>query len=146
MAELLLELMSEEIPARMQAKAAADLERLVCEELKEARRDYDNAQSFVTPRRLTLAVDGLPALQPDISIERKGPKVDAPEQAVQGFLKSAGVTLDQCEQRELPKGMVWFAVSQEQGRPTVEVLTALVPAALKKLSWAKSMRWGSGRA
>jgi len=146
MAELLLELMSEEIPARMQAKAAADLERLVCEGLKEARLDYDNAQSFVTPRRLTLAVDGLPALQPDISIERKGPKVDAPEQAIQGFLKSAGVTLDQCEQRELPKGMVWFAVSQEQGRPTAEVLTALVPAALEKLSWAKSMRWGSGRA
>ena len=75
MAELLLELMSEEIPARMQTKAAADLKLRVCEELKEARLDYDNAQSFVTPRRLTLTVDGLPASQPDISIERKGPKV-----------------------------------------------------------------------
>jgi len=146
MAELLLELMSEEIPARMQAKAAADLERLVCEGLKEARLDYDSAQSFVTPRRLTLVVDGLPALQPDITVERKGPKVDAPEKAIQGFLKSAGATLDQCEQRETPKGMVWFAVSQEQGRPTAEVLTSLVPAALEKLSWAKSMRWGSSRA
>ena len=102
MAELLLELMSEEIPARMQAKAAADLERLVCEGLKEARLDYDSAQSFVTPRRLTLVVDGLPALQPDITVERKGPKVDAPEKAIQGFLKSAGATLDQCEQRETP--------------------------------------------
>ncbi len=78
MAELLLELMSEEIPARMQTKAAADLKLRVCEGLKEARLDYDNAQSFVTPRRLTLTVDGLPASQPDISIERKGPKVAAP--------------------------------------------------------------------
>ena len=146
MAELLLELMSEEIPARMQTKAAADLKLRVCEGLKEARLDYDNAQSFVTPRRLTLTVDGLPASQPDISIERKGPKVAAPEQAIRGFLKSAGVTLNQCEQRKTPKGMVWFAVSQEQGRPTVEVLIALVPAALEKLSWAKSMRWGSSRA
>ena len=146
MAELLFELLSEEIPARMQAKAAADLERLVCDGLKDARLDYDSAQSFVTPRRLALVVDGLPALQPDISIERKGPKVDAPEQAIQGFLKSAGVTLDQCEQRETPKGKVWFAVSQEQGRPTGEVLTSLIPAALEKLSWPKSMRWGGGRA
>ena len=146
MAELLIELMSEEIPARMQAKAAADFERLLCEGLKDARLDFDSAQSFVTPRRLTVVVDGLPALQPDISVERKGPKVDAPEQAIQGFLKSTGMTLDQCEQRETPKGMVWFAVSQEQGRPTAEVLTNLVPAALEKLPWAKSMRWGSGRA
>ncbi|MDA0228640.1 MAG: glycine--tRNA ligase subunit beta [Proteobacteria bacterium] len=146
MAELLLELMSEEIPARMQAKAAADLQRLLYEGLKEARLDYTGAHSFVTPRRLTVVVDGLPAVQPDISVERKGPKVGAPEQAIQGFLKSAGVTLDQCEQRETPKGMVWFAVSQEHGRPTAEVLTNLVPAALEKLPWPKSMRWGSGRA
>ncbi|MFP6688822.1 MAG: glycine--tRNA ligase subunit beta [Alphaproteobacteria bacterium] len=146
MAELLFELLSEEIPARMQAKAAADLKRLVCDGLKEARLDHDGAQTFVTPRRLALVVDGLSAEQPDISIERKGPKVDAPEKAIQGFLKSAGVTLDECEQRETPKGMVWFAVSEEKGRPTAEVLADLIPAALEKLAWAKSMRWGEGRA
>lgn len=146
MAELLFELLSEEIPARMQAKAAADLERLVCDGLKEARLEYNSAQSFVTPRRLALVVNGLPALQSDISIERKGPKVDAPEKAIQGFLKSAGVTLEECEQRETPKGKVWFAVREEQGRPTADVLASLIPAALEKLSWPKSMRWGGGRA
>ena len=145
MAELLLEPLSEEIPARMQAKAAASLERLLCEGLKEARLDYSNAQSFVTPRRLTVTVDGLPAEQPDISVERKGPKVDAPEKAIQGFLKSTGLTLDQCEQRETPKGAVWFAVSEEKGRPTAEVLADLVSTALENLAWAKSMRWGAGR-
>ncbi len=145
MAELLFELLSEEIPARMQARAAADLKRLVAEGLKDARLDHDDIQAFVTPRRLALVVDGLPATQPDISVERKGPKVDAPEKAIQGFLKSAGLTLDQCEQRETPKGMVWFAVSEEKGRATAEVLAELIPAALDKLPWAKSMRWGAGR-
>jgi len=146
MAELLFELLSEEIPARMQAKAAEDLKRLVRERLKDARLAYDRAQTFVTPRRLTLVVDGLPDTQPDISVERKGPKVDAPEKAIQGFLKSAGLTLDQCEQRDTPKGKVWFALSEEKGRPTADVLAELIPAALDKLPWAKSMRWGSGRA
>ncbi len=146
MAELLFELLSEEIPARMQAKAAVDLERLVTERLKEARLDHGKAQSFVTPRRLALVIDDLPGTQPDISVERKGPKVDAPEKAIAGFLKSTGLTLDQCEQRETPKGMVWFAVSEEKGRPTAEVLADLIPEALEKLPWAKSMRWGSGRA
>ncbi|MBT4426347.1 MAG: glycine--tRNA ligase subunit beta, partial [Rhodospirillaceae bacterium] len=141
MAELLFELLSEEIPARMQAKAAADLERLVVERLKEARLEHGKAQSFVTPRRLALVVDGLPDTQPDISVERKGPKVDAPEKAIAGFLKSTGLTLDQCEQRETPKGMVWFAVSEEKGRATAEVLAELIPEALEKLPWAKSMRW-----
>jgi len=145
MAELLFELLSEEIPARMQAKAAADLKRLVAERLKEARLSYDDAQSFVTPRRLTLMVDGLPDIQPDISVERKGPKIDAPEKAIAGFLKSAGLTLDQCEQRDTPKGKVWFAVSKEKGRATTQVLADIIPDALKKLPWAKSMRWGSGR-
>ena len=146
MAELLFELLSEEIPARMQAKAAADLERLVTERLKDARLEHGKAQSFVTPRRLALVIDDLPDTQPDISVERKGPKVDAPEKAIAGFLKSTGLTLDQCEQRETPKGMVWFAVSEEKGRPTAEVLADLIPDALEKLPWAKSMRWGSGRA
>ena len=145
MAELLFELLSEEIPARMQAKAAADLERLVAERLKEARLEYVSAQSFVTPCRLALVVDGLPATQPDISVERKGPKVDAPKKAIAGFLKSTGLTLDQCVERDTPKGKVWFAVSEEKGRATAEVLAELIPDALEKLPWAKSMRWGHGR-
>ena len=146
MAELLFELLSEEIPARMQAKAAADLKRLVVERLKDARLEHTGAESFVTPRRLALVIQGLPVTQPDISVERKGPKVDAPEKAIQGFLRSAGLTLDQCEQRDTPKGKVWFAVSEEKGRPTADVLADVIPDALEKLPWAKSMRWGSGRA
>ena len=145
MAELLFELLSEEIPARMQARAAQDLKSLVADGLKESRLHYDNAKVFVTPRRLALVVNGLPETQPDISVERKGPKVDAPEKAIQGFLKSAGVTLDQCEQRETQNSMVWFAVSEERGRATAKVLAELIPAALEKMSWPKSMRWGSRR-
>ena len=146
MAELLFELLSEEIPARMQAKAAADLKRLGVERLKDARLAHTGAESFVTPRRLALVIQGLPVTQPDISVERKGPKVDAPEKAIQGFLRSAGLTLDQCEQRDTPKGKVWFAVIEEKGRPTADVLADVIPDALEKLPWAKSMRWGSGRA
>ena len=93
MAELLFELLSEEIPARMQAKAAVDLKRLVVERLKDARLEHTGAESFVTPRRLALVIQGLPVTQPDISVERKGPKVDAPEKAIQGFLRSAGLSL-----------------------------------------------------
>ncbi len=130
----------------MQAKAAADLKRLVTERLKEARLEHSSAESFVTPRRLALVVDGLPNTQPDISVERKGPKVDAPEKAIAGFLKSTGLTLDQCVKRDTPKGKVWFAVSEEKGRATAEVLADLIPEALEKQPWAKSMRWGSGRA
>jgi len=143
MAELLFELLSEEIPAHMQARAAQDLKRLVCDGLKEARLDYDKAEVFVTPRRLALVVNGLPTTQLDITVERKGPKVDAPEKAIQGFLKSADVTLDQCEQRETQKGVVWFAISEEKGRTTAKVLAELLPAALEKMPWPKSMRWGS---
>ena len=118
MSELLFELLSEEIPSRMQAKAAQDLESLVTDGLNKARLYYDKADVFVTPRRLTLVVHGLPATQSNISVERKGPKVGAPKKAIQGFLNSAGVTLDECEQGETQKGMVWFAVSEEKGRAT----------------------------
>lgn len=142
MAGLLLELFSEEIPARMQARAADDLEKAVVDRLKEARLDVGNAVSYVTPRRLVLMVDGLPARQPDIKVERKGPKVGAPEQAVEGFLKSVGLTLEQCEQRETPKGAVWFAVREEAGRETAAVLGDLLTDALTDIFWAKSMRWG----
>lgn len=142
MSELLLELLSEEIPARMQARAAEDLKRLVTDRLAEARLSFRTAAAYVTPRRLALVVEGLPAQQPDLTDERKGPRVGAPEQAIQGFLKSAGLeSLDQCEQRDTGKGMFWFAVIRKQGRPTVAVLPSLVSEAVAALSWPKSMRW-----
>ena len=116
MPELLLEVLSEEIPARMQARAAQDLKRLVCDGLKKAGLAFDKAEAFVTPRRLALVVDGLPDKQPDVTEERKGPRVDAPEKAVQGFLKSVGLTMDQAEKRETEKGNFYFAVIEKKGR------------------------------
>ena len=143
MPDLLLEVLSEEIPARMQAGGARELEKQVCSRLEEARLafDADQVKSFATPRRLALMVPGLPDEQPDITVERKGPRVDAPDKAIQGFLKSTGLTLDDCEQRETPKGPVWFAVKQEKGRPTGDLLADLLPQALAAVSWPKSMRW-----
>ena len=127
MAELLLELLSEEIPARMQARAAAELERAVVDRLKEAQLAFTSTESYVTPRRLTLVVEGLPEHQPDIREERRGPRVGAPDQAIQGFLKANGLaTLDQCERRKADKGEFWFAVIERKGRPTAEVLPALL--------------------
>ena len=141
MPDLLLEVLSEEIPARMQAGGAKELEKQVCSRLKEARLDHENPQTFATPRRLALIVPDLPPVQPDITVERKGPRVDAPEKAIQGFLKSTGLTLEDCEQRETPKGPIWFAVKQEPGRPTAQLLAELLPQALAAVSWPKSMRW-----
>ncbi|MDE0049867.1 MAG: glycine--tRNA ligase subunit beta [Rhodospirillales bacterium] len=143
MPDLLLEVLSEEIPARMQAGGSDELKRQVLRRLEEARLEFDaeDVKSYATPRRLALIVPGLPAVQPDITVERKGPRVDAPEKAIQGFLKSTGLTLDDCEQRETPKGPVWFAVKQEEGRPTADLLADLLPQALAAVSWPKSMRW-----
>ena len=143
MPDLLLEVLSEEIPARMQEDGSGALKKQVLRRLEEARLQFDaeHVQSFATPRRLALLVRGLPAVQPDITVERKGPRVDAPEKAIQGFLKSTGLTLDDCEQRETPKGPVWFAVKQQKGRPTAELLADLLPEALAAVSWPKSMRW-----
>ena len=141
MADLLLEVLSEEIPARMQARGSQELERQVLSRLEEARLAHEGTESYATPRRLALLVRGLPALQPDITVERKGPRVDAPQKAVDGFLKSTGLTLDDCEQRETPKGPVWFAVTRQEGRPTGALLADLLPAALAAVSWPKSMRW-----
>ncbi len=142
MAELLLELLSEEIPARMQDRAADDLKRLVCERLGKAGLGFETAESFATPRRLTLVVEGLPTAQPDVTEERRGPRADAPERAIEGFLKSVGLTRDQVEERETPKGTMLFAVIEQRGRPTAEVLAGLLPEALGALGWPKSMRWG----
>jgi len=144
MAEFLLELLSEEIPARMQGKACDDLKRLVCDGLKEAGLSFDTAQAYVTPRRLALVIDGLPTEQPDVREERKGPKADAPEKAIEGFLKSLGLTRDQVEERETPKGTVLFAVIEKQGRATADVLGEITLAALNAMPWPKSMKWGSG--
>ena len=141
MPDLLLEVLSEEIPARMQAGGARDLERQVLSRLKEARLAVEGSDSFATPRRLAVLVRGLPAEQPDITVERKGPRVDAPQKAIDGFLKSTGLTLADCEQRETPKGPVWFAVTRQEGRPTQALLANLLPGALAAVSWPKSMRW-----
>ena len=143
MAELLLELHSEEIPARMQARAADDLKRLVGDGLKAAGLAFAKAEAYVTPRRLALVVDGLPTAQPDVREEKRGPRVDAPQNAVDGFLKSSGLTLDQCEKRDTGKGVFWFAVIEKKGRGTAEVLKEILEAALAALPWPKSMRWGS---
>jgi glycyl-tRNA synthetase beta chain len=145
MAELLLELLSEEIPARMQARAVEDLKRLVVEGLKTAGLSFDAARAFATPRRLALVVEGLPLAQPDISEEKRGPRVGAPEQAVQGFLKGAGLaSLDQAEKRDTGKGEFWFAVINRKGGPASASLPGVIEAAMKALPWPKSMKWGSG--
>ena len=143
MPDLLLEVLSEEIPARMQAGGAEELEKQVCSRLEDARLEFtvEDVKSYATPRRLALIVPGLPAVQPDITVERKGPRVDAPEKAIQGFLKSTGLTLEDCEQRETPKGPVWFAVTHRKGRSTADLLADLLPEALAAVSWPKSMRW-----
>jgi glycyl-tRNA synthetase beta chain len=144
MAEFLLELLSEEIPARMQARAAEDLKRLVTDGLKEARLGFDRAEAFVTPRRLALIVDGLPARQPDLEEERKGPRVGAPDKAIQGFLGSVGLeSIKQCEIREIKGSEFYFAVRKAEGRETGDVLADQVGSALNGLSWPKSMRWGA---
>ena len=132
MPDLLLEVLSEEIPARMQAGGTQELEKQVCSRLEKARLTFKKPETFATPRRLALIVPGLPPVQPDITVERKGPRVDAPEKAIQGFLKSTGLTLEECEQRETPKGPVWFAVKREKGRPTSDLLTDLLPAGTRR--------------
>ncbi|WP_296994562.1 glycine--tRNA ligase subunit beta [Thalassospira sp. UBA1131] len=141
MAELLLELFSEEIPARMQARAAEDLTKLVTDGLKAADLGFDKVEALVTPRRLTLIVDGLPEKQPDLREERRGPRADAPEKAINGFLAGNGVTLDQCEKRETPKGVFLFAIVEQKGRAASEVIKDIIEDAMNKLPWPKSMRW-----
>ncbi len=140
MPELLLEILSEEIPARMQARAAADLKRLVTDGLKQAGLEFSSADAYVTPRRLTLVVDGLPEKQPDVSEEKRGPKVDAPEQAINGFKGSLpdGAVI---EERETPKGTFLFALVESKGAATSDVLIRLVSEAMANLPWPKSMRW-----
>src|SRR6201993_1898790 len=146
MADLLLELFSEEIPARMQAQAAKDLERLVVGALSDRGLMFEGAKAFFGPRRLTLAIAGLPVRQPDVSEELKGPKVDAPQAALDGFLKKTGLTKDQLKIEKTPKGDVYMAVIERKGRETPHVLAEIIPEVMAKLPWPKSMRWKPGMA
>ena len=144
MPDLLLELFSEEIPARMQARAADDLKKLVTDALAKEDVFGEAAKAFATPRRLTLVISGLPVRQQDRKDERKGPRVGAPEKAMAGFLKSTGLTLDQCETREDKKGEYYVAVIEKAGRGTDELIAEIVPKLVRNFPWPKSMRWGTG--
>ncbi|KUJ85662.1 glycine--tRNA ligase subunit beta [Ruegeria marisrubri] len=143
MPDLLIELFSEEIPARMQTRAGEDLKKRITDGLVEAGLTYSGAAVFTTPRRLTLAVEGLLAESPTIREERKGPKVGAPEKAVEGFLRGAGISRDQLEERETPKGAVYFATIEKPGRPAAEIVAEVLEATIRNFPWPKSMRWGS---
>lgn len=141
MAELLLEFFSEEIPARMQARAEADLERLLMDKLTGAGLLPEAVKAFAGPRRLAAVVDGLPPRSPDVSEERKGPRVGAPEAAIQGFLKSAGLaSIDQAEIVEDKKGASYVAKIKKPGRPTPEIVAEIVPEIVRAFPWPKSMR------
>jgi glycyl-tRNA synthetase beta chain len=145
MPDLLLELFSEEIPARMQRQAAEDLRRLVTDGLVNAGLTYEGAKAFATPRRLALTVHGLTARSADIKEERKGPRVGAPEKAVEGFLRAAGLTsVDQAQiQTDPKKGDFYVALIEKPGRAAEAIVADVVPDAIKSFPWPKSMRWGS---
>jgi glycyl-tRNA synthetase beta chain len=144
MPDLLLELFSEEIPARMQAKAADDLRKMVTDKLVAEGLVYEGAKAFVTPRRLALTVHGVPLRQPDLKEERKGPRVGGPDAAVQGFLKATGLkSLDEATiQKDPKKGDFYVALIERPGRPAIEVLTDILPVIIRTFPWPKSMRWG----
>lgn len=146
MPDLLIELFSEEIPARMQARAADDLRRLVTDALVGAGLAYEGARAFATPRRLALNVAGLPARQADVREERRGPRVGAPEAAVAGFLKAAGLaSVDEARiVSDEKKGDYYLAVTDRPGRPAEEAIAEIVPAVIAAFPWPKSMRWGAG--
>jgi glycyl-tRNA synthetase beta chain len=143
MPDLLLELFSEEIPARMQARAVEDLRKGVTDRLVNAGLVYEGARAFVTPRRLALAVHGVPARQPDIKEERKGPKVGAPEPAIAGFLRAAGLkSIDEAKVQPDKKGDFYVAVIEKPGRAAIDVIGEIIPEVIKSFPWPKSMRWG----
>ncbi|MGR3593541.1 MAG: glycine--tRNA ligase subunit beta [Limimaricola soesokkakensis] len=144
MPDLLIELFSEEIPARMQARAAEDLKRMVTDGLVEAGLTYASAGAFHTPRRLALSVEGLSEASRDTVEERKGPRTDAPEKALEGFLRSTGLSKDQLEIRDEKKGQAYFAKITHKGRPAEEIVAEVLEGAIRNFPWPKSMRWGSG--
>lgn len=144
MPDLLIELFSEEIPARMQRRAGEDLKKRMTDGLVEAGLTYAGAHALSTPRRLTLAIDGLLAASPTVREERKGPKVGAPDKAIEGFLRGAGLTRDQLEERDTPKGAVYFASFEKPGRPAADIIAEVLEATIRNFPWPKSMRWGTG--
>ncbi|QEE36154.1 glycine--tRNA ligase subunit beta [Octadecabacter sp. SW4] len=144
MPDLLIELFSEEIPARMQAKAAADLQKLVTDGLVDAGLTYAGAAAFHTPRRLTLSINGLSGESPDTREERKGPKVGAPDQAIDGFLRGAGVAREDLDVRDDKKGQVYFAVIAKKGRKADAIVAEVLDTTIRSFPWPKSMRWGAG--
>src|SRR5690348_11399082 len=146
MPDLLLEFLSEEIPARMQARAAEDLKKIVTDRLVAAGLVYEGAKAFATPRRLALTVQGVPARQPDLKEERKGPKVGAPEQAIAGFLRAAGLkSIGEAKVQADKKGDFYVAVIEKAGKPAIEVIADMIPEVVRAFPWPKSMRWGAGR-
>jgi glycyl-tRNA synthetase beta chain len=144
MADLLIELFSEEIPARMQTRAAQDLKKMVTDGLVENGITYAGAAAFATPRRLALTIQGVLDHSPATREERKGPRVDAPEKAIQGFLRGAGLTMDQLDIRDEKKGQVYFAVIEKTGRPAADIVAEVLENAIRNFPWPKSMRWGAG--
>ncbi len=143
MPDLLLELFSEEIPARMQARAAEDLRKAVTDRLVAAGLVYEGAKAFVTPRRLALAVQGVPVRQPDLREEKKGPRVGAPENAIAGFLKGAGLkSIDEAKVQPDKKGDFYVALIERPGRAAIDVIAEILPEVIKSFPWPKSMRWG----
>src|SRR5215475_5210387 len=145
MPDLLLELFSEEIPARMQAKAADDLRRMVTDRLVAEGLVYDGAKAFATPRRLALIVHGIPVRQPDLKEERRGPRVGGPDAAIQGFLKATGLaSIEQAKiERDAKKGDFYIALIEKKGRETIDVLADVLPVIIRTFPWPKSMRWGA---
>ncbi|MFA5120509.1 glycine--tRNA ligase subunit beta [Zavarzinia sp.] len=143
MPELLIEIRSEEIPARMQPRAADDLKRLFETGLKAVGLKYQAARAFATPRRLALVIDGLDAAQADLKEERRGPRVGAPDAAIAGFCTSAGVTREALSVQETPKGAFYIATIERKGRPTTEVVAEILADVLWNFPWPKSMRWGA---
>lgn len=144
MADLLIELFSEEIPARMQAKAREDLKSLITNGLVEAGLTYASAGAFSTPRRLVLSVEGLTTESKPVREERKGPRTDAPAAALEGFLRSTGLTKDQLEVRDDKKAQVYFAVIEKPGRAAATIIAEVLEATIRNFPWPKSMRWGNG--
>lgn len=145
MAQFLFEIFCEEIPARMQARAEDDLKRLMSDRLKEAGLNWDSLEAFSGPRRLGLVIEGLPLKTADVREERKGPRTDAPEKALEGFMRGAGITsLDQCKIEEGKKGSFYIAVIEKPGRETAQVIAEAVPEIIKSFPWPKSMKFGEG--
>ena len=128
----------------MQARASDDLKKLVTNGLVDAGLTYASAAAFSTPRRLTLTIEGMLNASPSLTEERKGPKADAPEKAIEGFLRGAGLTRDQLEERDTPKGKILFAMIKKPGRPAAEIVAEVLETTIRNFPWPKSMRWGNG--